>query len=498
MIVPAHQRRIVTPGQVFGYLVVTSRQVVDQGWIVHIALPMLTHRLSPAFAQPKQGDIAVNTRTTGYKLRRAAALTLACGVISTSGAAPAQASLLGGLLGTVGGLVGGLVGVVSTALDTTTGLLTGADWGYSSTQTSMGLVNQTVGADTLHSRGYTGKGVGVALVDSGVVPVQGLTSGNIVNGPDLSLDNPSLQLANNDGFGHGTHMAGIIAGNDGTSTGFKGVAPGAKLLSVKVGAYDGAVDVSQLIAGIDWVVQHRNDNGMNIRVLSLSFGTDGQQSYLLDPLTYAVEVAWRKGIVVVVAAGNDGARAPLNDPAYVPFVIAVGASDHHGTVARGDDTVAEFSSRGDTARRPDLVAPGRSITSLRDPQSYIDQNYPSAVVRDRVFRGSGASQATAVASGAAALLLQARPNLTPDQVKQVLTRGLAPLTYSSVPADRGMGRLDVAKSAGILPLLATQYGRAATGLGSIDAARGTRIALYDDDVRLEGEIDVHGAPWAPP
>src|SRR3954464_4777459 len=247
MIVPAHQRRIVMPGQVFGYLVVTSRQVVDQGWIVHIPLPMLTHRLSPAFAQPLQGELAVITRTTGYKLRRAAALTLACGVITTSGAAPAQASLLGGLLGTVGGLVGGLVGVVSTALDTTTGLLTGADWGYSSTQTSMGLVNQTVGADTVQGRGYTGKGVGVALIDTGVAPVQGLTSGNVVNGPDLSFDSQDAAASYTDGFGHGTHLASIIAGRDaaGTPTSYldatryNGIAPDSTLVNVKVGASNG-------------------------------------------------------------------------------------------------------------------------------------------------------------------------------------------------------------------------------------------------------------------
>src|SRR3954468_5005618 len=227
------------------------------------------------------------------RTQRAGAAFLTAAALTMTTAAPAQAGLLGGLLGVVGGVVGGLVGVVTTALDTTTGLLTGADWGYSNSQTSMGLVNQTVGADTAQSRGYTGKGVGVALIDSGVVPVQGLTSGNVVNGPDLSLDNPSLQPANHDGFGHGTHMAGIIAGNDGTSTGFKGVAPGAKLLSVKVGAYDGAVDVSQVIAGIDWVVQHRNDNGMNVRVINLSYGTNGVQSYQLDPLAAAVEHAWQ-------------------------------------------------------------------------------------------------------------------------------------------------------------------------------------------------------------
>src|SRR3954467_2230906 len=494
MIVPGHQRRIVTPGQVFRYLVVTSRQVVDQGWIVRISLPMLTHRLSPAFAQPLQGELAVITRTTGYKLRRAAALTNYPGVITTSGAAPAQASLLGGLLGTVGGLVGGLVGVVSTALDTTTGLLTGADWGYSTTQTSMGLVNQTVGADTVQGRGYTGKGVGVALIDSGVVPVQGLTSGNVVNGPDLSLDNPSFQLTNHDGFGHGTHMAGIIAGNDGTSTGFKGVAPGAKLLSVKVGAYDGAVDVSQVIAAIDWVVQHKADNGMNVRVINLSYGTNGVQSYQLDPLAAAVEHAWQAGIVVVVAGGNSGtSTTSLDNPATDPFVISVGADDPNGTANELDDVIPDFSSRGSSSRHVDLVAPGQSIVSLRHPGSVIDVEYPKAVVNTRYFKGSGTSQATAVVSGAVALLLQQHPTWTPDQVKAALTSTPVRLPQAS-SQDRGAGLLNVVAASAAIPGTSAQPWTPSSGLGTLEGARGSDH-VGDNGTDLTGEKDIFGRPW---
>src|SRR3954470_11445454 len=496
MIVPAHQRRIVTPGQVFGYLVVTSRQVVDQDWIVHISLPMLTHRLSPAFAQPLQGELAVITRTTGYKLRRAAALTLACGVISTSGAAPAQASLLGGLLGTVGGLVGGLVGVVSTALDTTTGLLTGADWGYSASQTSMSSVEQTIGADKMWSLGYTGKGVGVALIDSGVVPVQGLTSGNVVNGPDLSLDNPMRGLVDKDGFGHGTHMAGIIAGNDGTAGGFKGVAPGAKLLDVKVGAYDGAVDVSQVIAAIDWVVQHRADNGMNIRVINLSYGTDGVQGTQVDPLAAAVEHAWQKGIVVVVAGGNTGTtRTSLDNPATDPFVLSVGADDTKGTTAATDDVIPTFSARGSSTRHVDLVAPGQSIVSLRDPGSVIDTEYPKAVVNTRFFKGSGTSQATAVVSGAVALLLQQHPTWTPDTVKAALTATAVPLPQATAQ-DRGAGLLNVvAAGAAIVPTTPQSWTKS-NGLGTLEGARGTKH-VGSNGTDLTGEQDIFGAAWRP-
>ena len=203
------------------------------------------------------------------------------------------------------------------------------------------------------------------------------------------------------------------------------MAPDARLVNLKVAAADGAVDVSQVIAAIDWAVTHRNDAGLNIRVLNLSFGTDSLQDPRLDPLSYAVEAAWRAGIVVVVSVGNDGPTATrVGNPALNPYVIAVGGSDIAGTVARNDDTVGAFSTRGNTTRHADLVAPGRSIVSLRDPGSFIDVNYPGGLVNDgtgRYFKGSGTSQAAAVVSGAAALLLQQRPTLTPDQVKKLLT-----------------------------------------------------------------------------
>src|SRR4029079_4997560 len=125
---------------------------------------------------------------------------------------------------------------------------------------------------------------------------------------------------------------------------------------VKAGAADGSVDVSQVLAGIDWVIEHRHDNGLNIRVLHLSFGTDSTQDYVLDPLAYAAEVAWRKGIVVVVAGGNDGRDATtLADPAIDPFVIAAGASDPKGTVRTSDDAPASFSSRGTSDRHVDFL-----------------------------------------------------------------------------------------------------------------------------------------------
>jgi serine protease AprX len=428
------------------------------------------------------------------RLHRVATLTAVSTTLLVGGGAPAAQA--GGLLDPVGklvgGLLGGVVGVVSLATDTTLGLLTGADWGYSSGQTTMTSVNQTIGATKLPAA--TGKGVGVALIDTGVVPVAGLTSGNVVNGPDLSLDNASPTLGHLDGFGHGTHLAGIIAGNDGTAGGFRGVAPGATLVNIRTGSVSGAVDVSQIIAGIDWTVQHRNDPGLNIRVINLSYGTDSTQPYGSDPLAAAVEHAWRAGIVVVVAGGNSGSQQlSLDDPAIDPYVIAVGADNTNGTPTSLDDTVPAFSSQGSSSRHVDLVAPGQSIVSLRDPGSVVDTEYPKAEVGTRYFKGSGTSQAAAVVSGAVGLLLQQRPSLTPDQVKALLVGTASPIPSAPVRG-RGAGLLNIAAASTAPVGAAKQTWPASTGLGSLEAARGNQH-VSDGKVGLTGERDIFGAPW---
>ena len=415
-------------------------------------------------------------------------------------APPAHASLLGGLVGTV-------TGTVTTVTGTTTGLVGGllgvvtAGWddGVTTAPTTMNQVAAAIGADQMWSRGYTGSGVGVALIDSGVAPVDGLTApGKVVDGPDLSFESQDAQAIHLDTYGHGTHMAGIIAGNDAPSTGsFKGVAPGAHIVSLKTASHDGAVDVSQVVAAINWATQHKDDPGMNIRVINLSFGTDGLQSYQLDPITYAVEAAWRKGIVVVVAGGNDGStRSSLNNPATDPYVLAVGAADLQGTTSVTDDKVAPFSSRGSAYRSVDLLAPGVSIASLRDPGSDIDDAHPSAVVDTRFFRGSGTSQAAAVTSGAVALLLSARPTLTPDKVKALLRSTADPLLGADTRS-QGAGRLDVnTASIAAVPFTYAQGWTKATGLGSLEQARGTsHVAM--DGIELTGEQDIMGSPWTP-
>jgi Subtilase family len=270
-----------------------------------------------------------------------------------------------------------------------------------------------------------------------------------------------------------------------------------------VSTYNGATDVSQVLAAIDWVVQHRTSGGLNIRVLNLSFGTDSVQDYRLDPLTYAAEVAWRAGIVVVAAGGNEGfGNARLNDPAYDPFIIAVGADDPRGTPGSGNDLVPDFSARGES-RSVDFVAPGRSVISLRAAGSYIDTNHPEGRVGDRFFRGSGTSQAAAVTSGVAALLLQQRPELTPDQVKYILRGSAAPLP-SETSVAKGQGLVSISRAmnyATPTAAVAAQAWDAATGLGSLEASRGSQ-RLTDNGVELKGEHDIFGntfdtAKWAP-
>ena len=392
----------------------------------------------------------------------------------------AHAGLLSGVLG----LVGNVVGVLTP----------GWDDGATTKPVSMTTVAQAVGADQLWGRGVDGTGVDVALIDSGVVPVDGLTApGKVVNGPDLSFESQSTGYRYLDTYGHGTHMAGIIAGRDSGS--FRGIAPGARLVSLKLGSRDGATDVSQVVAAIDWVVQHRNDDGLNIRVINLSYGTDGRQDYRTDPLTHAVEVAARAGIVVVVSGGNTGTDLPsLTNPATDPYVIAVGAADLKGTSSISDDAVAPFSSRGNTSRKVDVVAPGVSITSLRDPGSSIDVDHPSAVVNERFFRGSGTSQAAAVTSGAAALLLDARPDLRPDEVKALLRSTARPIANAG-SRDQGAGRIDVARAAGAaVPVGATQLWARSQGTGSLELARGS-AHVVSAGVELTGERDIMGRAW---
>ena len=349
-------------------------------------------------------------------------------------------------------------------------------------------------------KGITGKGIDVALIDSGVAPVAGLSeTGKIVNGPDLTPESQNSSTRYRDTYGHGTHMAGIIAGHDAgadlsasstDTTSFLGVAPDARIVSVKVADAHGNSDVSQVIAGIDWVVQHAKDPGMNVRVLNLSFGTNSTQAYTLDPLAYAAEVAWRSGIVVVVSAGNSGSGGMTN-PAIDPFLIAVGATDTRGTNSLSDDVIPSFSSQGLGARLPDIVAPGVHVPSLRVPGSYIDTQYASTgAINTRLFRGSGTSQAAAFVSGAVAQLLQANPTYTPDKIKQAL-RGTALKLGMANPQAQGQGLVNVAPAASFPATTVAQAFTRSTGTGTLEGSRG-EVHLVLDGVTLTGEKDING------
>lgn len=366
---------------------------------------------------------------------------------------------------------------------------------------SMYSVEQMDGARAYWEAGYTGQGVGVALIDSGVAPVNGLSaSGKVINGPDLSFASHDSGLQYLDAYGHGTFMAGIIAGRDnnvGTvnpndTSDFMGMAPNSTIVNIKVADALGETDVSQVIAAIDWVVQHRNDGGMNIRVLNLSFGTDSTQSYALDPLAYATEQAWKHGIIVVVSAGNGGPNtATLADPAVDPYVIAVGAADTNGSTSVSNDSPASFTSTGNGQRNPDLAAPGVHVVSLRDPGSYIDNLFGgTATVASRFFTGSGTSEAAAMVSGAAALIVSQHTSISPDQVKSLLT-GTAASMHGPTNR-RGSGELNLASALNASVSQSVQNFTDSTGTGSLEGSRSGDSVFDQDGNVLAGERDIFG------
>jgi serine protease AprX len=283
------------------------------------------------------------------------------------------------------------------------------------------------------SGSYTGKGVGVAVIDTGI-------AGDM---PDFKGDNGSRVIASavtnpgavtsGDAYGHGTHVAGIIAG-DGTRRswsdplrgGYVGIAPEANLISVKASDELGNATVLDVIYGLQFAVDHKSD--LNIRVVNLSLESTSQQSYKTDPLDAAVESAWFNGIVVVAAAGNHGATAEAANysPGNDPYVISVGAVDDQGTKDNSDDVPATWSSVGRTQdgfAKPEIMAPGSGIVSTLAPGSAFSTMCPGCIVGGSYIRAGGTSMAAPVVSGIVALMLQHRPDLSPDQVKAQLIRG---------------------------------------------------------------------------
>jgi len=332
-----------------------------------------------------------------------------------------------------------------------------------------------VGADQLWSQGTTGRGVTVAVLDSGVAADPDLvTPASRI----LASVNFADQRSVADPGGHGTHVAGIIAGNGTRSAGeFVGIAPQANIVDVRVLSSTGSGRISSVVRGIEWVLAHRV--AYNIRVINLSFGAPTPTSYRTDPMSAAVEIAWRRGLVVVAAAGNSGPnRDTVASPGIDPYVITVGAADDHGTVTPRDDTLAPFSSWGtaDSNAKPDLLAPGRRIVSIRVQGSALDTLFPDHVVvahnGSTYLRLSGTSMATPVVSGAVALLLQAQPSLSPDQVKALVVGTTQPFGQ-----DSGTALPDpAAGGTGLLDALAAVQAQASGGTGATATLPGTTLA----------------------
>jgi serine protease AprX len=302
----------------------------------------------------------------------------------------------------------------------------------------------TVNAPVAWQLGLDGTGIGVAIIDSGITEVNDLATKGVSR---VVYSQDFVGTGTDDSYGHGTHVAGIVAGDGADSIcttctrTLQGIAPNANLINLRVLDENGSGTDSAVIAAIDQAIALAST--YNIRVINLSVGRPVMESYAQDPLCQAVEAAWQAGIVVVVAAGNDGrdnsfgenGYGTISAPGNDPYVITVGAMKNEGTPDRTDDLIASYSSKGptmlDLVVKPDIVAPGNlTVSLLANPNDTLPSTEPATLTPNIYYNSagdgsasslyytlSGTSMATPVVSGAAALLLQQRPSLTPDQVK---------------------------------------------------------------------------------
>jgi len=380
----------------------------------------------------------------------------------------------GTVLGESGeGIIAALTPAAVTGLSQSPGILVSPDApvtldplsavATTTTRAATDVFHTVTNADPLIAAGDTGAGVTVAVLDTGIAPLPDFGN-RIIGGVDLSGEGNYLK----DSYGHGTFVAGLIAGNGASSGGtYIGEAPGANLVAIKVAGVTGAVSTSTVIQGIDWAIANQATFG--IRVLNLSLGTSAIESTTIAPLNAAVERAWQSGIVVVASAGNFGpASGSISKPGDDPLVITVGATDDNGTVPTADDTVPSFSSVGPTWAdgwlKPDVAVPGRSVVSVMAPGSTIALTHPEGMVGTTNFRGSGTSFSAAIMSGAAALIVAANPSATPDNVKgRVLgTTGLGPVGNPMVD---GHGLLNVHAAAGASNIVFSQSNVIRSGQG---------------------------------
>jgi len=387
----------------------------------------------------------------------------------------------------------------------------------------------TVGVTAVRQQfGYDGAGIGVAVIDSGVSAWHDdLSSAGAGQRIDTFVDFVNGRQAPYDDYGHGTHVAGIIAGNGLDSGGRRaGIAPGAHLVVLKALDSVGAGRISDVIAALDYI--HANRHTLNIRVVNLSVGAAVYESYTTDPLTLATRQLVADGIVVVAAAGNAGKDSQgytrygrVTAPGNAPWVLTVGASSHMGTIDRNDDLMAGFSSRGptryDLVAKPDVVAPGVGIESLSDPLSAFYVSRAPYLLDGTVAAGyrpylslSGTSMASPVVAGTVAVMLQANPALTPNAVKAILQYTAQPYRgYDALTQGAGFlnaaGAVQLARAFGdpSLPVDDANWGHqiiwanhrvSSRNIGPVANAWSTEVIWGDSRVR-GGALVEWGPSW---
>ena len=317
-----------------------------------------------------------------------------------------------------------------------------------------------------------GSGIGVAIVDSGIYAAHngfknGATSRIVAN---VNFTNSNINDTA-DTYGHGTHVAGLAVGSASVSSNaYKGVASNANIISVKVLDGNGVGQTAWLLSGLNWILT--NKTAYNIRVVNLSLGGIAVDTYTNDPVCRKVKELTDSGIVVVAASGNlgrstDGTKAygRIHSPGNSPYAITVGASNTVGTTARGDDSITSYSSRGPTRSfytdaqnvrhfdnlvKPDIVAPGNRLVSNRAVNNLMATQNPGLVdvtlslltTTDGMMYMSGTSMSSPVVTGAAALLLQVNPNLTPNMVKMILQYTAQPIVGAN-SFEQGAGQLNM-------------------------------------------------------
>jgi serine protease AprX len=377
----------------------------------------------------------------------------------------AVVSVLGSVLSPLP-IIGGVVASIPTALEPVLAALPGitvtpdVSVSIESTTESTGphtpsdAFLQQTGATQLAADGDTGQGVTIGVIDTGIDNLPDF-AGRLIGGVDLTGGGNPFQ----DSYGHGTFVAGLIAGNGASSNGqYSGEAPGADLVSIKVAGASGVTNLGTVILGVQWAIDH--ESTYNLRVLNMSLGFQPFTSTLINPLDMAVEAAWNSGIAVVVSAGNAGpSNGTILSPGDDPLVITVGALDDMAQSNVADDEMNDFSSAGPTSpdgwTKPDLVTSGRSVVSLAAPGSTVYNQNPSARIGSGNFVGSGTSFSSAITAGAAALVLADNPGLTPDQLKAQLLGNTDPGPVGNPFVD-GHGALNAYAAATSAPMNLSQ------------------------------------------